>query len=152
MNSYSYIVSLRANHPFHNLSYLSSLLSLERRSGWTADEARVTPKGTVLNERRSESYWSARITPTEMSSEEQELEDVLDQSVSTLLRLSDRLADFYATGGTLNYFIGLYGACNYGLAFPVSLAQKLADAKIEVQLDIYPYESGCQPTAPPDNA
>lgn len=141
MHPYSYIVSLRANHPSGDLSYLSTLFSLERRYGWVSGEARVTPKGTALDGFRSESYWSARVTPVETSSEEQQLEDVLDQSVSMLLGLSDQLADFYATGGTLNYFVGLYGVRNYGLILSPGLMQRLATAKVEVQLDIYPYES-----------
>ncbi|PLK50917.1 hypothetical protein C0V76_03705 [Uliginosibacterium sp. TH139] len=101
----------------------------------------MTPKGTALGGVRSESYWSARLTPKETSSEDQQLEDVLDQAVSVLLGLSDQLAAFYATGGALNYFVGLYGVRNYELLLSPALMQRLATAKVELQLDIYPYES-----------
>lgn len=140
MNPYSFTVSLRANHPSCDLSFLSALLSLERRHGWMAGEERVTPKGKALGGLRKQSYWSARITPGEVSSEEQPLEDVLDRSVAKLLELGQQLSDFHVTGGTLNYFVGLYGVRNYGLVFPIGLMQRLADAKIELQLDIYPCE------------
>jgi hypothetical protein len=46
MHPYSFNVSLRVNHPTRDLSFLSDLLSLERRYGWISGEERRTPKGT----------------------------------------------------------------------------------------------------------
>ena len=142
MHPYSFIVSLRANHPNRDLSFLADIFSsLERRYGWTAGDERKTPKGTSLGGTRKESYWSARVTATETSSEEWQLEDILERSITDVLSHEIELADFFATGGTMNYFIGLYGIRNYGLNFSPELMSKLARAKMELQLDVYPSQS-----------
>ena len=140
MHPYSFIVSLRANHPDLDLSFLSELFSLDRRNGWTAGDERKTPKGTALGGTRSESFWSARVTVDETSSEQWQLEDVLELSIAKVGNLERELAEFYATGGTMNYFVGLYGVRNYGLNLSPNLMSKLAKAKVELQLDIYPYQ------------
>lgn len=141
MHPYSFIVSLRANHPTQDLAFLSDLLHMERRHGWTAGDERVTPKGTSLGGTRNHSYWSARVTPEETSSEEWQLEDILNKSVEELEKHQVGLQTFFATGGAMNYFVGLYGLRNYGLAFAPSLMRRLAGAGIELQLDVYPSES-----------
>jgi hypothetical protein len=76
-----------------------------------------------------------------VSSDLQHLEATLERSASQVLGLVDQLADFHATGGTLNFFVALYGVRNFGLVFPTTLLQKLAGARIELQLDLYPGES-----------
>ena len=138
MHPYSYRVSLRANHPTSDLSFLSKILLMDRRRGWTAGDERVTPKGTPLGGVRHESYWSASITPEEISSEEWQLEDVLSMSLTELMQYESELDEFFSTGGTMNYFIGLYGMRNFGLNFAPELMSRLVKARIELQLDIYP--------------
>ena len=141
MHPYSFVVSLRANHPSCDLSFLSVIFSLEQRHGWDAGDERKTPKGTSLVGARSESYWSARITTEETYSEEWQLEDILARSITDVLNHENELAEFFATGGTMNYFIGLYGTRNFGLIFSPELMSKLAKAKVELQLDVYPAKS-----------
>ena len=141
MHPYSYTVSLRANHPFRDLSFLAGLLSLERQFSWTAGEVPEVGLGPARGGVRNESYWSARVTKERVSSDDQELEQTLERVASDVIRLSDSLADFFATGGTLNFFVGVYGVGNFGLVFPITLLQKLAGARIELQLDVYPGES-----------
>ncbi len=138
MHPYTFRVSLRANHPSRDLSFLSELFSLKCRHGWTAGDERVTPKGTPLGGLRKESYWSAHVTEDETSSEQWQLEDILERSVAEVLGQSTELSGFFATGGRLNYFVGLYGSRNYGLNFSPELMGKLVSAKIELQLDVYP--------------
>jgi hypothetical protein len=141
MHPYSFIVSLRANHPTRELLFLSTLLQMERRHGWTAGDERVTPKGTSLGGTRSQSYWSARVTPEETPSEVWQLEDILNKSLNELQTHEAELKDFFATGGSMNYFIGLYGLRNYGLVFAPELMSRLAKVRVELQLDIYPSQS-----------
>lgn len=114
---------------------------MERRHGWTAGDERVTPKGTSLGGTRAQSYWSARVTAEETSSEEWQLEDVLTKSVEQLEKHKAELEEFFATGGTMNYFIGLYGLRNYGLIFSPTLMSRLTTARVELQLDVYPSQS-----------
>ncbi len=138
MHPYSFVVSLRANHPTRELSFLTEVVKLQPQYSWSAGDARATSKGTALGGIRKESYWSAPITLKETSSEEWQLEDVLEQSVNELLSQASQLEDFFNTGGSLNYFIGLYGARNYGLIFSPDLMAKLSKARVELQLDMYP--------------
>ena len=141
MHPYSFIVSLRANHPTRDLDFLSELLQMNRRHGWTAGDERVTPKGTSLGGTRAQSYWSSRVTAEETSSEEWQLEDILNKSITQLEQHKEELQEFVATGGTMNYFIGLYGMRNYGLVFTPALMSRLARAGVELQLDVYPSQS-----------
>ncbi|MBL9173545.1 MAG: hypothetical protein JNL10_08430 [Verrucomicrobiales bacterium] len=120
---------------------MSGLFSLERRYGWTAGELPTEGLGPTRGEVRRQSYWSARVTPEGVSSDDQQLEEALDRVASDVMRRSDALADFHATGGTLNVFVGLIGVGNFGLVMPIPLLQKLAAARIELQLDIYPQKS-----------
>ena len=138
MHPYSFVVSLRANHPMRDLSFLSDILLLEQRHGWIAGDERKTPKGTSLGGTRAESYWSAHVTTEETSSQKWQLEDILERSINEILNNENELAEFFATGGTMNYFVGLYGDRNYGLIFSPKLMSKLAKAKVALQLDIYP--------------
>ena len=78
------------------------------------------------------------VTTEETSSQKWQLEDILERSISEILDHENELAEFFATGGTMNYFVGLYGDRNYGLIFSPELMSKLAKAKVALQLDIYP--------------
>lgn len=140
MHAYSFIVSLQANHPSSDLRFLSELFQMTRRFGWTIGDKRTTPKGTLLGGTRSASYWSARVTAEETPSETEQLEDVLNTSIAQLERHMDELQEFFTTGGTMNYFIALYGLRNYELLFAPELMSRLASAKIGLHLDVYPYE------------
>ena len=142
MHAYSFIVSLRANHPTEDLAYLSELLQMDRRHGWTAGDERITRKGISLGGTCAQSYWSARITAEETSSEEWQLEDVLNKSVEQLEQHRGELLRFFSTGGTMHYFVGLYGLRTYGLAFAPALMSRLASAGVELRLDVYPSQSG----------
>jgi hypothetical protein len=140
MNPYKYSISLRASHPSKDLAFLSDVFSLERRHGWTVGDDRVTPKGNKLGGSRTESYWSAPLVPADSSSDEVALAGILEQSARQLINLAPQLADFHSTGGTLNYFVGLFGDASYGLVLSAGLMQLLSQAKVELQLDIYPCE------------
>jgi hypothetical protein len=141
MHPYSFTISLRADHPSRELSFLAEVLKLGRRFGWTVGDASATPKGTALGGTRRESYWTAPVTVEETSSEECQLEDVLERSVDGLLSQASQLQEFFDTGGSMNYFIGLFGVENYGLVFSTKLMAKLSKARIELQLDVYPNTS-----------
>jgi hypothetical protein len=141
MHPYSFDVSLRANHPTMDLNFLSDVLGMERRYGWANGAESVTPKGRSLGWTRDQSYWSARITVKETSSEEQQLEDVLNKSLELLEQHEGKLREFISAGGSLNYFIGLYGSNNFGLIFTPKLLNRFATAGVEIQLDVYPSKS-----------
>lgn len=141
MHPYSFIVSLRANHPSRDLRFLSDIVKSDCRNGWTAGDEHVTPKATNLGGTRAQSYWSARITAEETSSEERTLEDVLEESIAVLELHKEALQDLIATGGAINYFVGLFGLRNFGLVLTPELMSRLASAGVELQLDVFPPQS-----------
>lgn len=139
MHPYSFTISLRANHPTSDLSFLSALLKLEQKHGWAVGDERKTPKGTSLGGIRLESFWAASITLEETSSEVWQLEDLLERSVNKLIAHKKQLREFFETGGSMHYFVGLFGARNFGVVLSPSLMAKLSRSNLELQLDVYPY-------------
>ncbi len=138
MHPYSFIVSLRAHHPKDDLAFLSTLLNLQPSTSWVAGDDRKTPKGTQLGGTRPTSYWVAGLTEKETNSELWQLEDFLEQSLAKLAPHSEALDAFTESGGSIEFFISLYGARNFGLIFSPSLLSRISTAKIELQLDVYP--------------
>ena len=138
MTPYSFVVSLRAEHPTRDLAFLSALLAIAPHYGWAKGDERLTPQGKSLGEQRSQSYWSARITAQETSSDDERLDDFLNKSLDELEAHKSELQAFIASGGSVNYFVSLFGAQNFGLTFAPALLQRLASAGIELQLDVFP--------------
>lgn len=138
MHPYSFIVSLRAYHPKDDLAFIASLLGLQPFTSWISGDERKTPKGTSIGGFRSNSYLAVRLTEEETSSDVWQLEDFLEQCLLKVSIHADALSVFHNSGGTLAFFVSLYGARNYGFTFCPSLLSRLASANVELQLDIYP--------------
>ena len=138
MHPYTFIISLRAKHPKDDLLFLTDLLGMQPRTSWLAGESRCTPKGTELGGTRPNSYWVARLTEEETDSETWQLEDFIEQSLEKLSPHSEILEKFVKSGGTLEFYVSLYGARNFSLIMPPNLLSRLGAAHIELQLDVYP--------------
>lgn len=138
MHSYTFIVSLRANHPKDDLSFLTTLLSRRPSTSWVAGDNRKTPKGTHLGGVRSNSYWVTTLTEEETCSETWQIEDFLEHCLAELAPHSKALEAFIHSGGSLVFYVSLYGARNFGLILSPDLMSRLAKAQIELDLDIYP--------------
>lgn len=138
MHPYSFIISLRAKHPTDDLLFLTDLLGMQPSTTWLAGEPRCTPKGTELGGTRLNSYWASRLTEEETDSETWKLEDLSEQSLEKLYPHFVILEKFVNSGGTLEFYVSLYGARHFGIIMPPSLLARLAEAHIELQLDVYP--------------
>lgn len=138
MHTYTFIVSLRANHPKDDLAFLTTLLSRQPSTSWVAGNDRKTPKGTQLGGVRPNSYWVTKLTEEETSSETWQLEDYLEKCLAELSPHDKALEAFIQSGGRLEFYISLYGARNFSLIFSPDLMSRLGKSQFELDLDIYP--------------
>jgi hypothetical protein len=67
----------------------------------------------------------------------EELPDALSRTVERLRKRSAFLEHFRSTGGSLDFFIGLFIERNKGLTLDVELMRDLAEMGIDLGLDMY---------------
>ncbi len=138
MYPYTYKASLRAEHPSLDLGMLSGIFGLTANRTWNAGNFRATPTGRRLDGIYRKSYWTASLTDNWKSSKSASLEKAIDEWLNRLQQHAFELDNFFATGGRLNFFIGVAGKKNFGITLPIDLLGRLASLRIELQLDIYP--------------
>jgi hypothetical protein len=138
MNSYTFSVSLRINHPSRDLGYMTSELGMVPSTSWIAGDDRKTPKGTVLGGKRTNSYWVARLNEEEESSEAWQIEDFLEHWFNELLPHADTLSEIHNSGGNVIIYISLYSGRNFGVILNPKLLAKFGTSNFEIQLDMYP--------------
>jgi hypothetical protein len=66
------------------------------------------------------------------------LDEALDAAMEKLRPHATFFQQFRDDGGTINFFIGIFGPKNFGLVFPPALLSEIAALGIELGLDIYP--------------
>jgi len=138
MNPYSYNISLRLWHPSIDPSEITKQLGISPKRTWVAGERRSTPKGTLLEGNNKETYWFGPIHDESfLYSEDVDLEEYLTNFTQTLQKHSNFLKEIRATGGRVEYFIGLYTDSNSGSVLPASLLLSLGELGIDLALDIY---------------
>ena len=138
MNSFKYKVSFRAVHPSDNLEFISDLIQESPKICWEAGDKRYTPKGNLLSGIRESSYFSASLTPTEISSDETTLEDFINTHIPKWETHIQVLNKFTLNSGKLTLFIGIFCNSNMGIELEPKLIQKLGKLNIGLQFDIYP--------------
>ena len=117
---------------------MSDLFAKMPNVSWVAGDERKTPKGTAIGGIRANSYWTIRLTEEETDSETWQLEDYLEKIYKEILPNLESLSPFFESGGTLDLYISLFGARNFGIVLSPDLLSRFGTAKIELQLDIYP--------------
>ncbi|PUB77184.1 MAG: hypothetical protein DBO99_10545 [gamma proteobacterium symbiont of Ctena orbiculata] len=138
MNPYSFMISLRAKHPKEDLAFMDRLFAKRPQASWVAGEERITPRGTSIGGKRSNSYWVSRLTEEEIHSDTWQLEDYLEKTYKEVIPKIESLEAFLDSGGRLELYVSLYGSRNYGLVLNPGLLARLGAAGIELQLDIHP--------------
>ena len=142
MNPYTYRISLRLKHPSANLAEIYQVLSQmpEVIPGRLCNigEERTTPHGEKLDGHYTESWCGFGFTDEKQSSDDQTLSDAINTIMAKLSPHKDLFAGNSKTGGTADFFIGLFVDANCGVVLDVELLKKLADLQIEVGFDIYP--------------
>lgn len=100
---------------------------------WSVGDQRVTTTGTALEGVQRETYWTGRTgEDTDL-----ELEEALSRSLSSLRRKETFLRNFKASGGRIEYFVGVFPDMNCGVILRHSLLLKLGKLGIDLAFDIY---------------
>lgn len=132
----NYQLSLRIRHPSAAATMISHELNLVPEHAYTAGDRKLTPKGTVVPGRpRSRTFWVHRIACADES-----LEDALATLTSMLANKRDFLRQLVATGGRVEYFIGLFAGRGSGVEISSGLMARLVDLGVDLSFDIYGQE------------
>lgn len=129
----NYDVSLRVRHPAMDSEEICAQLGLQARWKWTAGTQRKTPKGIPLKGEHSSTYCCFDLE----NPAEKDLVDFLGYWNTRLYPHKQLFQQIRSTGGSLEYFIGLYLEKNSGAVLNLSLLDQLVDLGIELSLDLY---------------
>jgi hypothetical protein len=80
-----------------------------------------------------ESYWVCTVARESGTN----LPEVLDRELHSLEKHELFLAEFCATGGSIEYYIGWFTETNSGVVLDWSLLKRLATLKIDLDIDVY---------------
>jgi hypothetical protein len=139
MYPFKYCVSLRLWHPKIDPKKISSVLAMKPRNMWKAGEVKQTPKGKKLKARANSTFWCARLhREHQLNSKEKDLCGLLAKTLSKLDKRKTFLKSFHSTGGKIEFFVGLWGAKNFGGTIPSGLLEAVGKLNIDLALDIYP--------------
>jgi hypothetical protein len=108
-------------------------LGLQVQRKWTAGSKRETPIGTSLEGRNRSTYCCFGLE----ARKGYDLEDSLIRWNETLSPHKRFFKRIRSTGGSVEYFIGMYFEKNSGVEFNVTLLKQLVDLGIELSIDLY---------------
>lgn len=149
--SYEYAISLRLRgHPSIDPRLISRELRMRPHVAWRAGDRRVTPTGDPLEGFREVSYWSKTLSPrrtwirAEVGSAA-----IAERRIEKLLeRLRSHAAffrRFRRERRSAEIWISSYSKRNYPLEIEPRLAKLLAQLRVTLIIDIYPYrQRGCR--------
>lgn len=133
MDSPKYKVALRVTHPSMDPDDISKRLGLNPSRKWKAGSRRTTPAGRQLTGINKETYCVFDL--------DEKSGDDLESTLCTLTKQFRSFESFLkkirATGGSIEYFIGLFVKRNTGVALDGSLMAQLANLGIDLSFDIY---------------
>ena len=107
MHPYRYDVSLRITHPAMDPQQICNGLGLQAKWKWKVGEKRQTPIDTPLSGVYKETYCSFDLAPPQ-GSRKCELERYIERSNKNLESHRGFLSRISSTGGSAEYFIGMY--------------------------------------------
>ena len=126
-------LSFRVRHPSADLSGLAERIGdafgMDARWLWRAGELNLEAKPPRV---RSESYCCVEWLDTDGP-----IEIALGEALDALAPLRAELADIVTSGGTLDFFTGLFVERSLGVVLSPPLLGRMAEAAIALQLDIY---------------
>lgn len=140
MFPYTYQITLRIFHPTIDPDKITDKLEMQPQRAWKAGQPRQTPKGTPLDGIYSESYWYAKLTDGERTSEGTQLEDYVEHFCGQLSPHRKFFHHVRKEGGKVELYASSHSKRNYGFEFSPALTKKLSDLGLTLLIDIYPYE------------
>lgn len=137
MQRYTYVLSLRITHPSIDLEQISRILGKPADRSWKAGELRRTPKGTLLQGRRPESYWTCNpFYEGWRESTEEGFEDALEEQLGWLEPHAEFLLEI-AEQGTIRIWFSLHSNRNFAIELPPRLLGRMAALGISLVHDVY---------------
>ncbi|TKB68028.1 MAG: DUF4279 domain-containing protein [Nitrospira sp.] len=126
-------ISLRITHPSMDPEDISTQLRLKASTKWKAGLRRTTPVGTLLAGTNDATFCVFEL--------DAKTRGHLDTTLNTLTKKLFRFKHFFqkirSTGGSIEYFIGLFVNRNTGIILDRSLMAQLVNLGIDLSLDIY---------------
>ena len=133
MSDLKYSVSFRIQHPSMKCDDMSTALALAPDSGWSAGDARVSPKGRPLGGTHDRSYWSHELARPD----QQSLAECLEAFTTRLEPHRQFLNDLRSSGGRCEFFIGWFADRGSGELLGHNLLGKLSALGVDLALDVY---------------
>lgn len=137
MYPFRYVMSLRITHPAMDPRLICNRLGLQARIKYRVGERRQTPAGTILSGVNKATFCVVELAPPRGC----ELERFIKRCNKTLESHKRFLSRISSTGGSVEYFIGMFLDSNHGVVFSPELLAQLATLQITLSLDLYS-ESG----------
>ena len=127
-------VLIRFWHPKRDLTFLSSLLSMQCFRSWTAGSSRETPLGDKLDGTYSESYWVSQLEfPGELGFREK-----LVFAIDRLRRVKKDIHEFNSSGGRIEIYLQLSGAINNGDTIENELMKTMGELGVDLLIEVFP--------------
>ena len=133
-------MSLRIWHPCYDPEFISSKIEMEPKHAWKANTPRRSPDGHFVEGVYDSTYCSFPLN----DSSDVSLPVYIKKCSRSLYRHKDFFHDIRASGGRVEYFIGLFLQNDSGETFDVTLLKDLADLQIELGLCLYLPESNTE--------
>lgn len=128
-----YKISLRITHPSMDPDDISGQLGLSPFRKWKAGSQRTTPTGKPLTGIYKETYCVFDLEEKSAG----DLESTLYTLTKQFRSFEHFLKKVRSTGGSIEYFIGLFVKKNTGLVLESSLMAQLVNMGIDLSFDIY---------------
>ena len=133
MYPFRYDISLRITHPTMHPQQICDRLGLQAKRMWKVGQPRVTPTGTPLSGVYKQTYCTFSLA----CSRKDELERFIERSNKILQPHKRFLRHISSTGGSIEYFVGMYLDKNHGVILSPELLDELAKLQITLALDLY---------------
>lgn len=133
MHPYRYDVSLRVTHPAMDPQQICNGLGLKARRKWKVGENRQTPAGIPLLGVYKETYCCFDLAAPQVC----ELERFIIRCNKRLESHRRFLRRISSTGGSAEYFIGMYLDSNHGVEFSPDVLAQLTKLQIRLSFDLY---------------
>jgi hypothetical protein len=128
-----FVISLRITHPSMDPEDISTQLHLKASIKRKVGLRRTTPAGTLLAGTNDATFCVFELDAKTRG----HLDTSLNALTKKLFRLKPFLQKIRSTGGSIEYFIGLFVKKNTGIMLGKSLMTQLVDLGIDLSLDIY---------------
>jgi hypothetical protein len=123
---------------------ISTQLRLRPSRKWKAGSRRTTPTGKQLAGTNNETYCVFDLDAKTRDN----LYSTLCTGVKKLLAFKPVLQEIRSTGGTIEFFVGLFVKINTGIVLDRSLMAQLTELGIDLSLDIYSERQSTKKVAP----